>query len=348
MSGLGESRTELLSWLNDLLRLDYTKVEQCGTGAAYCQIMDSIYGDLPMHRVKFDARAEYESLTNFKILQSCFTKHKIEKTVFVDRLVKCRFQDNLEFLQWLKKFWAQNKDESMYDPVSRRKSARPLSMRGPVSVQQAAVQPAHKRRSLASYPSSNTAGMSSAGSNAKLMQKVRQNGVNSIAGNNGGNEAGLGIGVVAATRVSSGGTRRPAPIAQSPLANEQMAALKAELRTANGKIEKMNEDVTQFQDAITIMERERDFYFGKLRDIEILVQSTHDLFKEGVYNDDPQELNRLIGKINQILYSTEEGFEGNHSIDGSEGIEDAGERVLGHVTDGVPPAQNLITDDETF
>lgn len=41
---MGESRTELIAWLNDLLQLNYTKVEQCGTGAAYAQIMDSIYG----------------------------------------------------------------------------------------------------------------------------------------------------------------------------------------------------------------------------------------------------------------------------------------------------------------
>ena len=41
---MGESRTELLAWLNDLLQINYTKIEQCGTGGAYCQIMDSIFG----------------------------------------------------------------------------------------------------------------------------------------------------------------------------------------------------------------------------------------------------------------------------------------------------------------
>jgi hypothetical protein len=38
------SRTDLLAWLNELLQINYTKVEQCGSGGAYCQIMDSIYG----------------------------------------------------------------------------------------------------------------------------------------------------------------------------------------------------------------------------------------------------------------------------------------------------------------
>jgi RP/EB family microtubule-associated protein len=38
------SRTDLLAWLNDLLQINYTKVEQCGSGGAYCQILDSVYG----------------------------------------------------------------------------------------------------------------------------------------------------------------------------------------------------------------------------------------------------------------------------------------------------------------
>lgn len=40
----GESRSELLAWMNDLLHLGLTKIEQAGTGAPICQIIDSIYG----------------------------------------------------------------------------------------------------------------------------------------------------------------------------------------------------------------------------------------------------------------------------------------------------------------
>jgi hypothetical protein len=43
MTAMSESRSELLAWLNELLQINYIKVEQCGTGAAYCQILDSIY-----------------------------------------------------------------------------------------------------------------------------------------------------------------------------------------------------------------------------------------------------------------------------------------------------------------
>ena len=42
---MAASRTDLLAWLNELLQINYTKIEQCGSGGAYCQILDSIYGE---------------------------------------------------------------------------------------------------------------------------------------------------------------------------------------------------------------------------------------------------------------------------------------------------------------
>lgn len=38
--------------------------------AALCQVFDSIFYDVPMSRVKFNANTEYAYLQNFKILQS--------------------------------------------------------------------------------------------------------------------------------------------------------------------------------------------------------------------------------------------------------------------------------------
>jgi len=42
---MGESRSELLAWINELLNLSYTKIEQMGSGFAYAQIIDSVYGE---------------------------------------------------------------------------------------------------------------------------------------------------------------------------------------------------------------------------------------------------------------------------------------------------------------
>ena len=44
-------------------------------------------------------------MSNYKILQNCMTKNHVDKFVDVDRLVKGRYQDNLEFMQWLKRFF---------------------------------------------------------------------------------------------------------------------------------------------------------------------------------------------------------------------------------------------------
>jgi len=46
--------------------------------------------------------------------------------------MKCRFQDNLEFLQWMKKFWDTYFAGNAYDAVARRnatakKAKKPLN-----------------------------------------------------------------------------------------------------------------------------------------------------------------------------------------------------------------------------
>jgi len=39
----------------------------------------------------------------------------------VEKLTKCKMQDNLEFLQWMKRFWEANYGGQPYDAVGRRK-----------------------------------------------------------------------------------------------------------------------------------------------------------------------------------------------------------------------------------
>jgi hypothetical protein len=44
-------------------------------------------GDLPMSRVKFAAKHEYESLANFKILQNVFKAKKVDKVSQLSPLI---------------------------------------------------------------------------------------------------------------------------------------------------------------------------------------------------------------------------------------------------------------------
>ncbi|KAH9861238.1 hypothetical protein IAQ61_010975 [Plenodomus lingam] len=239
---MGESRQELVAWLNNLLQLNITKVEQCGTGAALCQVFDSIFLDVPMSRVKFNANTEYAYLQNFKILQNTFAKHQIDKPIRVESLVKCKMQDNLEFLQFVKQYWDQHFPGHDYDPVSRRKGAG-----GPPSSGSASrPAPAAARRAPAA---SNTA----------------------------------------------------APRTRTPLAAGGGAASAA-----------LREENAQLKETVTGLERERDFYFSKLRDIELLIQQAMEADPE-LEKDEG-----LLKQIQNILYSTEEGFEIPPEAEGAE------------------------------
>ena len=57
---------------------------------------------------------EHEYIQNFKILQTCFKKKSVDKIIPVEKLVKGRFQDNFEFLQWFKKFFDANSNGKDY------------------------------------------------------------------------------------------------------------------------------------------------------------------------------------------------------------------------------------------
>lgn len=235
---MGESRQELLAWLNNLLQLNITKIEQCGTGAALCQVYDSIFQDLPMARVKFNVNTEYAYITNFKILQNCFTRHQVDRLVPVESLIKCKMQDNLEFLQWTKRFWDQYFPGGDYDAIARRKASGAPPSAGP---------PASAAR---------TSGVGAA-----------RRGVTPTTG--------------------GGAAARPARAMGGGAASSAL----------------MQEN-NQLKETVTGLERERDFYFSKLRDIELLIQQATEADPEIEKDEDG-----LLKQIQAILYSTEEGFE---------------------------------------
>jgi len=60
---------------------------------------------------------------NYKILQAGFKKNSISKVIDVERLIKCRYQDNLEFCQWMKAYYGNMASGEEYDAVSRRNGA---------------------------------------------------------------------------------------------------------------------------------------------------------------------------------------------------------------------------------
>lgn len=67
---------------------------------------------------------------------------------------------------------------------------------------------------------------------------------------------------------------------------------------------KLNQTITELNLTIDTLEKERDFYFCKLREIETLL-----------HNDSLDRSSPLVQKIQEILYSTEEGFEAPAAMD---------------------------------
>lgn len=116
-------RGQILKWANDFARLNYTKVEQTASGVLTCHVFDALYpGQLRLEKVKFDAKHDYDYVHNYKVLQACFNRVGMKRQIDVQKLIKGKYQDNLEFMQWVKAYFETHAtDEAKnYDALGRR------------------------------------------------------------------------------------------------------------------------------------------------------------------------------------------------------------------------------------
>ena len=78
------SRQEMLAWVNRSLLSDFKKIEDMCTGAAYCQLVDSLFpGAIPMKRVKFCTNLEHDFLNNLKLFQQALVQLKVDKVILM-------------------------------------------------------------------------------------------------------------------------------------------------------------------------------------------------------------------------------------------------------------------------
>ncbi|KAJ4712134.1 Microtubule-associated protein RP/EB [Melia azedarach] len=209
-------RNEILTWINNRLQLNLSRVEEAASGAVQCQMMDMTYpGVVPMHKVNFDAKTEYDMIQNYKVLQDVFNKLKIEKHIEVNKLVKGRPLDNLEFLQWLKRYCDSINGGIMnenYNPVERRsKGGKERSSKG----------------------------------GQKISKSLQTNNMHNT-----------GSGDTIGHHKTSGPRQGKTHGANS---SQEVLAL--------------SKEITDLKLSVDLLEKERDFYFAKLRDIEILCQT---------------------------------------------------------------------------
>jgi RP/EB family microtubule-associated protein len=251
-------RTELLKWINTTLGLHLTKIEQCAPGYVACQLMDVLHpGAVPLSKVNFAAKNEYEYVNNYKILQSTFDKLSIPKVIEVNKLIKGKALDNLEFMQWLKKHFdstvGTGKRVEDYDPEARRVAAGGKIVPA-TSGSTAPPRPAPARPASARLVSARSPGIVSA------------NGPNTSR---------------TSSRIASG-RATPAAVA---------------VHVDSAQIDALNEEITQLKLNVDGIEKERDFYFSKLRDVEILCQMAE--FKELP----------VVKAVIQILYASDENVD---------------------------------------
>jgi len=125
------------------------------------------------------------------------------------------------------------------------------------------------------------------------------------AGPNSG--AGAGANKPRAHAPPSAGAMKPrmAPVAKKTPPTKPMGAVKPQVvksqaapATNLAEVEALAEELTELKCNIEGLEKERDFYFGKLRDIEVLCQDEN-------LKDDAKQ---LTDAVLNVLYATEDGF----------------------------------------
>ncbi|KAG8570898.1 hypothetical protein GDO81_011468 [Engystomops pustulosus] len=255
------SRHDIIAWVNDILCLNYTKVEQLCSGAAYCQFMDMLFpGCISLKKVKFQAKLEHEYIHNFKLLQASFKRMNVDKVIPVEKLVKGRFQDNLDFIQWFKKFFDANYDGKEYDPMEARQG-------------QDALPPPDPGEQIFNLPKKSHHANSPTAGAAKSSPIAKPGSTSS--------------------RPSSAKKAAPSSSVKSD-------------KDLESQVAHLNEQVHSLKIALEGVEKERDFYFGKLREIELLCQ------EHGQEGDD------LVQRLMDVLYAADEQEGQTDHHDGNE------------------------------
>jgi microtubule-associated protein, RP/EB family len=252
------SRSTILQWLNSLLGLNYTKIEQTASGVAVCQIFDALFPDtVRLDKVNFQAKREYEYIQNYKVLQAAYNRVGIEKKVDVEKLIKGKYQDNLEFMQWVKGFFDQHASDAalQYDGAARRAQ---LGRTGP-------------------------------GARGGTAPQVSRQGV-----------APVSKPVVHSRKPTS---TRPATLIRRDNAKENSTA-HAESVVKQSELDALQLQVDELNQVIEEGDAEREFYFSKLRNIEIVIQSIED-------ENPDTPLDPILQQIKDILYMTEDDAAAN-------------------------------------
>ena len=300
------SRKTILDFFNNLLHLNLTKIEQTASGAVACQVIDYIYpGSVPLHRVNWEAKSDYEFIHNYKLLQAAFTKNRVQRHVDVPKLIRAKYQDNLEFCQWLKAFFEMTaRDRPDYDPaacrskgkggkVAKKHFANTAKMHNskllPTDRHTAGKAPSTSK-SRPNNPTSN--GISTSNRRQATSSRVR------LSSKENGNST-----TTLSSSSSAGGVTTSRKITARSESNNNSGS-DSTLKKKNLELAARN---AELDIEVNNIGKERDFYFSKLRDIELIMQ-VHDEHSNSDAKDPSasSDAEQVIEKIFTILYAKSE------------------------------------------
>mmetsp|Transcript_3539 Transcript_3539/g.7735 ORF Transcript_3539/g.7735 Transcript_3539/m.7735 type:complete len:474 (+) Transcript_3539:161-1582(+) len=316
------SRNDILNFLNDLLDLNLTKIEQTASGAVACQLTEYIFpGSVPMSKVNWAARTQPEYIDNYKLLQKAFNKYKVQRYVDVDKLIRAKYQDNLEFCQWLKAFFDQTAPmmrggREGYDPVAVRAKGKGgksvgTNKGGSVKKTSSSARPG--------VPSTRTAGSGRTGTTATSSRPVRSTATTTSSSrsnapggpSNNSSRVSASKENTANSRLPSqsrkvGGSSAPSSsvtAAKTARIEEENRTLKSENTSLKSKYSELERASAEVEMTLQTVESERDFYFEKLRGIEVMLQ----VYKE---REEEKEGSGRVGKVMEsifkVMYATME------------------------------------------
>lgn len=258
-------------------------------------------------RVDWGAKSSHEYVANYKLLQSAFNKNKIRKHVDVDKLIRGKYQDNLEFCQWLKAFFDQtcgmmNGMRENYDPVAVR--ARGKGGKSVERSKSGGGRPAMGRNTSARSTGAAAAAVKAPRAAAVKAPRANPPSVGRSAASTSRTGAPAArskenIANTSSTSISSSKPRKPEDTAAIRTLQEENSRLQSkvtELETLSAELE-INVHNSQ---------AERDFYFHKLRGIEIMLQVYKDKEESGDAVDLGVEARKVIERAFKVMYATDQ------------------------------------------
>jgi len=275
-------RKELTQWIRDNFEPSFQKVEDLASGVVYCQILNTVHpGSVQMSKVKMAAKTEVDYLHNFKCLQAGFNRKKISQRIEVEKLTKRSFQFNMEFVQFMKCYADMHLGSATAPPPSAEAKENSLPSRPAAAP---APTPAAKR--------------------APPPRDVVSSGARRV-GAGAGQQAGKAAAAPQqAGKAAAAPPQPPASAGPSPCeveaAAEAAEAAAAELCKAR---EEHSREAAELRVAVENLERERDFYFGKLREVEVLCQTKEASSPLG------EKETVTVAEVLSILYKTDESEE---------------------------------------